>query len=88
MTYQKKITFSLDQQSHLDAWAAVYVEARIQQKLGIGLSRFLRNPGDYLLIVWLKTTQHVNCNGYLPPLAAQVAASEHIHQRWNDQESQ
>ena len=28
MTYQKKITFSLDQQSHLDAWAAVYVEAR------------------------------------------------------------
>lgn len=45
MTYQKKITFSLDQQSHLDAWAAVYVEARIQQKLGIGLSRFLRNPG-------------------------------------------
>ena len=88
MTSQKKITFSLDQQNHLDAWAAVYVEARIQQKLGIGLSRFLRNPGDYLLIAWLKTTQHVNCNGYLPPLAAQVAASEHIHQRWNDQESQ
>ena len=29
MTYQKKITFSLDQQSHLDAWAAVYVEVRI-----------------------------------------------------------
>ncbi len=88
MTSQKKISFSLDQQSHLDAWAAVYVEARIQQKLGIRLSRFLRNPGDYLFIAWLKTTQRVNCNGYLPPLAAQVAASEHIHQRWNDQESQ
>ena len=88
MTSHKKISFSLDQQSHLDAWAAVYVEARIQQKLGIGLSRFLRNPGDYLLIVWLKTTQHVNCNGYLPLLPAQVAVSERIHQRWNDQESQ
>ena len=88
MTYQKKITFSLDQQSHLDAWAAVYVEARIQQKLGIGLSRFLRNPGDYLLIVWLKTSQLVNCNFYLPLLPAQVAVSERIHQRWNDQESQ
>ena len=88
MTYQKRISFSLDQQNHLDAWSTVFVEARIQQKLGIGLARFLRNPGDYLFIAWLKTTQHVNCNGYLPPLAAQVAASEHIHQRWNDQESQ
>jgi hypothetical protein len=46
-------SLSTDQEAHLDAWSTVYVEAKIQQTLGITLSQFLRAPGKYLLNLWL-----------------------------------
>lgn len=56
MTLQIKLLLSPDQQAHLDAWSMVYVDAHIQQKLGIPLSEFLRSPGKYLFIAWLDTS--------------------------------
>ena len=41
-----------EQEAHLDAWSTVYVEAHIQQRLNIPLSRFLRAPGKYLFFAW------------------------------------
>lgn len=79
MTPQKKLSISPDQQAHIDAWSMVYVEAHIQQKLGISLSHFLRHPGNFLFIAWLETSQPVTSNDYNPLLPAQVASSECIH---------
>lgn len=86
MTPQKKLSLSPNQQAHLVAWSVVYVEAHIQQRLGVSLSHFLRHPGKYLFIAWLETSQPVTSNGYLPLLPAQVATSERIHPRWKEQD--
>jgi hypothetical protein len=53
MTPQTLFLLSADQEVHLDAWSTVYAEAHIQRKLGIPLSRFLRDPGMYLFLAWL-----------------------------------
>lgn len=52
MTPPVHFLLSPDQDAHLDAWSTVYVEAHIQQKLNIPLSRFLRDPGTYLFLAW------------------------------------
>lgn len=53
MTPNAFISLTPDQEAHLDAWSIVYVEANISQVLGIPLSRFLKDPGEYLLLAWV-----------------------------------
>ncbi|ELQ8316646.1 hypothetical protein [Pseudomonas aeruginosa] len=86
MSTQDHITFTPDQQAHLDAWSMIYIDAHIQQKLEINLSRFLNNPGKYLFLAWLEAPQYATSNGFIPLLPAQVAASKRIQQRWKEEE--
>lgn len=86
MSSHEQITFTPAQQAHLDAWSMVYIDARIQRKLGITLSQFLNNPGKYLFWAWL-TAAHYGTTSELPPLLpAQVAASQRISQRRADKD--
>jgi hypothetical protein len=49
------LSLTREQEAHLDAWSTVYVEAKIQEKLGISLSCFLRDPGECLVLICLQT---------------------------------
>lgn len=55
----KKPLFSLtrEKEAHLDAWSTVYVEAKIQERLGISLSVFLGDPGEYLVLSCLPSSE-------------------------------
>lgn len=88
MSLEEQITFTPDQQVHLNAWSSVYIDAHIQQRLGITLSQFLINPGKYLFLAWLTAPHIPTNNGFLPLLPAQVAASRRIHQRWAEEEEE
>ncbi|PJE40632.1 MAG: hypothetical protein CUR33_16720 [Pseudomonas sp.] len=88
MSLEEQITFTSDQQVHLNAWSSVYIDAHIQQRLGITLSQFLINPGKYLFLAWLTAPHIPTNNGFLPLLPAQVAASRRIHQRWAEEEEE
>lgn len=88
MSSEQQITFTPDQQVHLNAWSTVYIDAHIQQRLGITLSQFLINPGKYLFLAWLTAPHIPTNNGFLPLLPAQVAASRRIHQRWAEEEEE
>jgi len=88
MPSQEQITFTPEQEAHLNAWSMVYIDALIQQKLDITLSQFLINPGKYLFLAWLTAPRYATTSGFLPLLPAQVAASRRIHQRWADEDEQ
>lgn len=66
------LCFSLtrEQEAHLDAWSTVYVEAKIQEKLGISLSSFLRNPGEYLVLTCLQTVERSTPSSKSTPFPA------------------
>lgn len=82
MSLEEQITFTPDQQVHLNAWSSVYIDAQIQQKLDITLSQFLINPGKYLFLAWL-TAPHYVITTLLPE---KVAASRRGHQQWTDED--
>jgi hypothetical protein len=86
MSLEEQITFTPDQRVHLNSWSSVYIDAQIQQKLGITLSQFLINPGKYLFLAWLTAPHIPTNNGFLPLLPAQVEASRRIHQRWAEED--
>lgn len=64
--------FSLtrEREAHLDAWSTVYVEAKIQEKLGISLSIFLRAPGEYLVLACLQNFQKSTTSSKSTPFPA------------------
>ncbi|MEH6483011.1 MULTISPECIES: hypothetical protein [Pseudomonas] len=86
MSLDEQITFTPDQQVHLNTWSTVYIDAQIQQKLDVTLSQFLINPGKYLFLAWLTAPNYAANTGFLPLLPAQVAASRRIHQRWAEED--
>ena len=53
MTNKLRFLLTKEQEAHLDAWSTVYAEAKIQERLGISLSCFLRDPGEYLVLFCL-----------------------------------
>jgi hypothetical protein len=54
MTNKLHFWLTREQEIHLDAWSTVYVEAKLQERLGISLSCFLKDPGEYLVLSCLQ----------------------------------
>jgi len=71
------LRLSADEEAFLDAWTIVYIEAKIEQTLGLALSHFLRAPGEYLLQAWLSPPSKVEpCR---QSLLKKSAAKQTIH---------
>ena len=87
MKYQNSLPLDAIQPARLDAWADIYFNAHIAERLAISLSKFLTAPTHYLAQAGQETALTAIANGYRPLLPAQVTASQRIQKQWQDQDN-